>query len=726
MDLESYPTGPMARQADRNVVSYLRIYPGYTPVNLQNPANPEAAFTEKNFIFADSNFFSFFSFRLLRGRREEVLLHPNSVVLTERTAKKYFGSKDPIGRTLRYNGLYDLLVTGISADLPSNTSISFDFVASLSSLATMESHKEETNSQTVGIGAFKTWLLLRDAASAPKVAGTLNHIGTNPWYPEKPMDGFSLTPLRDIHLGGIFGDKANLRYLRIFPLVAGLVLLLALINYMSLATARSSTRAKEVGVRKVLGAGRARIAGQFYVESALFALCSFAVAILLFLLIKPGFLRLLQAQIDSSFLLSPVMLVSAAGLLVMVTLVAGSYPSLVLSAFKPVTVLYGKMSRRRGGERVRKAFIIIQFTISMSLVLCSVIIGKELYFVRHADTGMDRDHVLMLRFSSKLMAYQAFRREVASIPGIARVSTSKYPIFQGFEIWSFPVPGTSKQMNMHVMTVDPNFVSMMGLKWKEGPADESRLNEGNHLLLNEEAVSALGLSGDPVGRKLGVGGPGGTPVDGVLRDFNYESLQAKINPLAVFIVKDTASGWGNGQGGCLLARINAHVNAPTVVESIRKVYSKYDRQTAFDFQFMDEAFDAQYKAEDRLADLLGVFTAITIVIACLGLFALATFSAQQRLKEIGIRKTLGASAAAIGALLSKDFLRPVLVAILIACPLSWWLMNKWLNDFAYRTPLTWWIFPLAGALLLGIALVTVLVRSLRAARSNPAEILRSE
>jgi putative ABC transport system permease protein len=531
--------------------------------------------------------------------------------------------------------------------------------------------------------------------------------------------------LPDAHLDGKLGVRDNLRYLEVFPLIAGLVLLLALINYMSLATARAASRAKEVGVRKVMGAGRGRIAGQFYVESAVFAVLSFTAGILLFLALKPWFLHLLQIQIDDSFLFSPVMLAFAGCLLILVTIAAGSYPSLVLSAFRPVAVLYGKMSGRRGGERVRKAFIVVQFTISMSLILCSLVIEKELNYIRHTDTGMDRENVVMIPFGAGLGHYEAFKREISALPGIRGVATSDYPMYGGFDAWAVKMPGADKEVQLHAMTVDKDFIPMMDLQWKVKPADERSIYDGTHCLLNETAVETLGISGGPLGQQLNFG-KDGIRVAGVLRDFNYQSLQSKISALAIFLRGDTALAWGNGASGCMLVKIRTRVNIPTTVETIHRIYSKYDQKTAFEFQFMDEAFDAQYKAEDRLAGLLGIFTAITILIACLGLFALATFSAQQRVKEIGIRKTLGASTAAIGALLSRDFLRPVIWAIFIACPLSWWLMNKWLDDFAYRTPVPWWIFLGAGVLLLVIALATVLTRSLRAAKANPADALRSE
>lgn len=720
----SYPTGPLLQQADPNVEGWLRTLPAFREVSIKDPAAPEKVFSqESQLLFADSNFFHLFSFRLVKGDPAKVLLRPYTVVLTQTAAKKYFGDKDPIGQMLRLNDLYNFEVTGIAADRPSNTDIAFNVIASMSSVASMKGYEGAERSQMVQPGAFQTWLLLKEPGKARQVERTLNRLAIVPGQPSKDRDAYVLTSLVDHHLHDNFGDRSNLRYLTVFPLAAGLILLLALINYMSLATARATARAREIGVRKVIGAARIRIAGQFYTESAVFALLSFAIGTLLFLLFRSFFFRWLQLPIDNSFLFSPQMLAFSCGLLGLVILVAGSYPSLVLSGFRPVATLYGKMNRNRGGERVRKGFIVLQFTISMTLVLSSVIIQKELYYIRHTDTGIDRENVIMVPFGEDLLHYGAFKREVAALPGIRGAATAHYPMYKGFDAWAVNMPGSDKAIELHTMSVDNDFISLLGLQWREKPVMAPELYDGKHLLLNETAVTRLGLSGDPAGRRLQLGSEEMT-VSGVIKDFNYQSLQSSIGPLCMFISRDTS--WGHGIAGCLLAKIDVHVNIPTTVEAIRNIYRRYDQQAAFDYSFADDAFDSQYKAEDRLAGLLGMFTGITVAIACLGLFALATFAANQRVKEIGIRKVLGASVASIGALLSRDFLRPVLLAVLIACPLSWWIMNRWLMDFAYRTPLSWWIFPLAGLVLLTIALVTVLIRSMKAGRANPVENLRAE
>ncbi|MBS1660767.1 MAG: ABC transporter permease, partial [Bacteroidetes bacterium] len=718
----SYATGPMLQKADPRVEGYLRGYKPYGKINWQNPAQTDARFSEKqNMIFADSRFYEFFTLKLLRGNPALVLQRPLTVVLSENAARKYFGNTYPIGKTLRYNNEYDLEVTGVAANPPSNSSLTYDFVASISSLGSMKDLAPLVNSQSVQAGSLLTWLQLKEPSDARKVELTLTELSKT--EKDAAGDKFILTALPETHLHMNFGDFSNTRYLSIFPLVAGLILLLALVNYMSLATARATTRAKEVGVRKVMGAGRSRIAGQFYTESALYALLAFVLGVGLFLWFRGPFLNLLQLKIDDSFLFRPSVLLFFGGLLVVVIVAAGSYPALVLSGFNPVAVLYGRLSRRRGGERVRKGFSVFQFTISMSLIICSVIIGKELYHIRHTETGVDRENVVMIPFSKTLAHYGAFKQKVGMLAGVRRVATAQFAMYDGTNAFSVKLPGTDKQLWLSSMGIDNDFIALTGLQWKRKPVSELDLYDENHIVINEAAIGKLELPADPVGHPITMGNKNYT-IAGVMQNFNYQSLQREIEPLCLFVTKDTS--YERYGSGCLFVKIDARVNIPTVIESLKKTYGAYDQQTAFEYRFMDEAFDNMYKAEDRLAAMFDVFTVITIVIACLGLFALATFTAEQRMREIGIRKVLGASAVSIGKLLSVDFLRPVLVAMLIASPLSWWAMNKWLDEFVYKTPFSWWIFPMAGLSLLGIALATILFQSVRAANANPVDNLRVE
>jgi putative ABC transport system permease protein len=721
----SYPAAPMIKKADSRVEDFVRYNIVYNKINLQDPASPDSKFSEnKNFLLADSNFFAFFTFHLVEGNASQVLQHPNTLVITERAAKKYFGSADPVGRRLLFNNEYTFEVTGVSTNPPSNSSINFDFVASLSSLPSMKELAGSLQSSSVQAGAFKTWFLLNDPLSSGQVEKTMHNLAQM-GLTEKDENTYHLTALPDGHLGLNFGDVSNTRYLKIFPLVAALTLLLALINYMSLATANAAARAKEVGVRKVLGAAKSKIAGQFYTESAVFALLSFAVGGILFFFIRPYFTNLIQLSIDSSFLFQPRVIVYFIGLLLLVIAVAGSYPALVLSSYNPAATLYGKMSKQRGASRVRRFFTVFQFTISVALIVSSIVIGRQLEFIRHTDTGVDRDRVLTVPFNTTLEHYAAFKTEIEALPGIRQAATAEYPMYRGYNAFFVKPKDKDVNVTLPVISVDDGFISLLGLKWKNKPSTGDLLYDNRHVVINETAINTLNLPPDPIGQRIQLGNQQ-YAVAGVLKDFNFSSLQNKIEALCLFVGKDTASGWGTKKAGCLFAKMNPRTNTPSIVEAIKKIYGKYDRQTAFAYEFMDEDYDSMYKAEDRLAKLFGTFTLITVLIACMGLFALAAFSAQQRTKEIGIRKVLGASVTGIASMLSKDFLLLVGIAIILASPIAGWAMDKWLRDFVYRIHIGWSIFAEAGLLALLIALTITVLQAVKAARANPAESLRSE
>jgi len=729
----SYPVGPAAQAADPAIESSVRMRPAFDGADLQNPESPEVRFRETSrFVYADSNFFSFFSFRLLRGNPETVLARPFTAVLTETAAKKYFGNADPVGKTLTLDKKYPLEVTGVAADMPSNTSIVFDMVASLATMRGLDRYKGYLEDQQLESGTFRTLVLLRQPADTARVARSLSRQSlaaaglnktTDAPYGEIESHQFSLMPLTDYHLK--FFDGAT-PYLGAFTLVAALILLLALVNYMSLATARSTMRAKEVGVRKVIGAGRRKIAGQFYTESALYAMLAFVAGGVLFLCFRPWFCRLMQLPIDASFLVNPAVIGGFAVLLLLVVLLAGSYPSLLLSSFRPVMVLYGRLSRHRNGERIRKGFLVFQFTLSMALMTCAFVIGKELYYFRHTDTGVARENIVMFPFAGTMEHYPSYQKEVAAVPGIRQVATMRYKLYSGTSLVNLvQLPGKTTSDEIMFMITDSGFISLLGLKWKERPDPTTNWYDGAHVVLNETAADAFHWNGRAKGNHFKFGETV-VAVAGVLKDFNFFSLHSAIAPLAIRVPGRIEDEWQDGIDGVLYAKIGSHVNVPALIEAVHRVYARYDRRTAFEYTFLDEQFDSQYKSEDRLAGLMNIFTVITIIISCLGLFALATFAAQQRLKEIGIRKVLGASVASISALLSRDFLRPIVLSVLIACPLAWWVMHRWLQDFAYRTSISWWVFPLAGGGLLLIAQLTVLFRTIKAARANPTVNLRSE
>ncbi|MEP6748280.1 MAG: ABC transporter permease [Bacteroidota bacterium] len=722
----SYAAAPLAKQHVPFVENYVRLFKDYRQPVIQNPQSPELRFSENNLLFADSNFFHFFSFGLANGNKDKVLQQPFSMVISQRIAQKYFGNDNPVGKPLRYNSDYTFTVTGVAEKTPSNSSIQFDFVVSLSSLLSIKELKLFAQSQTVQGGAFISYFLLKSPAQGKQLAENLNKL--NRAANNGDEESFTTVPFANTHLEANFADSSNTKYLAIFPFVAAFVLLLALINYVSLATARAAIRSKEIGVRKVMGAGRRSIAMQFFVESSLYTAISFGLGYMLCILFQPVFFNFLKIDIDNSFLHNPTMLLRFAILFLITVVTASAYPSLLLSAYKPVAVLYGKLSTKTGGVSVRKFFTVFQFSVSVLLIICGIVIDRQMYFFRHADTGVNRDNVLMMPFSQTIgKHYNAFKKETASLPSVQQTAACHYPMYKGYDIFFTKAKNSTADVSIAYMKVDENFISLLGLQWKIKPADSFYYRAKNAVVLNEAAVEKLNFGDNPLNGKLPLGNNTVYNTEGVLKDFNYQSLQGKIGALCLQFSKDddTLSGW-NQSGGCFFAKLAPGANVAQTIQQLKAVYGKYDSAQPFEYYFMDEAFDNMYKAEDRLAKIFSVFTAFTLLIACLGLFGLSAFMAVQRTKEIGIRKVLGASVSQVTALLSKDFLKLVVLAIVIASPIAWWAMNKWLDMFAYKTVIHWWVFILAGAIAVLIALATISFQSIKTAIANPVKSLRTE
>jgi putative ABC transport system permease protein len=726
IDQMSYVSGPIIKQSLPVVEDYMRTTRYFTSVVLvSNPSRPDQKFAEDKLLFADAGFFNFFSFKLLSGQPAQVLSKPFSVVISQDMAKKYFGDKNPVGKTLtiKTDSAYTYQVTGVAKNCPSNSSIEYNFVASNSGFVKTKGAKDYLGDQKLGGGTFDVFVLLRHRSDTTALTTGLRSLYTNTNKNKDAKIDYSLLPLADLHLKRS-RDDSNIKYLTIFPLVALLILLLALVNYMSLSTARATLRAKEIGVRKISGASRKSVALQFYIESAVFAIVSFLLGYALCYLFKPVFLNALQLKIDDSFLYSPMILSLLFGLLLVTIVVSGSYPSLVLSAFKPVVTLKGKMGKQSGGVLIRKIFTTLQFTISVALIICGIVIDRQLYFFRHTDTGVDRDNVVMIPIGAAFNNYSAFNHDIRTLAGISAVSTSRYGMFSYYDMIGLPGKTKNETVMLPSLDVDQDFFQLAGLKWKYPPRPHDNLGTGNKIVLNELAVEKLHLPANPVGSYVNPGSK--TMVAGVVKNFNFGSLEDPILPLGLWVLPDTAKFWKT-QGGCFLfAKIKSHTNLPTLLGAIQKAYKKYEAETPFDYTFMDDAFNARYKAEDRLASIFSIFTVITIVLAGMGLFGLAAFTIEQRTKEIGIRKVLGASISSINGLLSKDFLKLVLLSILIASPIAWYLMHNWLQGFAYRIHIQWWMFAGAGLLAVIVAVITISYHAIKAAVVNPVNSLRSD
>lgn len=714
MDFQLYNAGEDIKKTQPKVEDYIGIH-NNKKIIVSLPLSPENKFTEDNLIFTGENFFSFFSFPLLSGNPATVLKGPFSVVISKDMAKKYFGRNDPVGKTIviRTNSTHTYQITGVAENNPSNSSIQFNFIASGRTLLKLEEYGSYRVNGT-------TYLSLKNAADTGALIRNVQST-----FKKGDKAKFALVPLIDTHLNGVFGAGATGGFLQIFPLVAALILLLALVNYMSLATAKATLRAKEVGVRKVAGASRKTIAIQFFVESALFTLLSFVLAYVIFVLFKPWFLNVLQLKIDNSFLYSPLVLALLGMLLLGTIITAGSYPALVLSAFKPASTLKGKMGKSNGGVIVRKVFTTMQFTIAVALIICGITIDRQLYFFRHADTGLDRENVVIIPGRSSFgKNYRAFNQDIKALVGNDMVATSQRNVYDaGGNLVMLDDMESHETNFVSYMEVDSQFTRLLNLKWKYPPYSALHSDE-NEIFVNEEAINKLHLAPNPVGSEIGTKGMT-YKIAGVLKNFNSLSLAANIQPMAVAVKSDTASSW-TMFGFNLYIKIKPHTNIPTLINSIKGIYNKYDAETPFSYSFLDDDFNAQYKAEDRLASIFSLFTCIAIILATLGLFGLAAFTIEQRFKEIGIRKVLGASITSINTLLSVDFLKLVVLSVIIASPIAWWAMHNWLQKFAYRIAVPWWVFVMAAAIAIVTSILTVSYNAVRAALANPVKSLRNE
>ncbi|SOD79045.1 ABC transporter permease [Spirosoma fluviale] len=722
--------GPAVQEANAGVLGFVRI--ATTPGRVVIKTSPERKFFEGKFILADPSFLSVFSFPFSEGSAQTALVRPMTVLLTERTAERYFGREDPIGKTITYNNKLRFEVTGVLKNPPSNSTVQFDFVASLNSHPAIEriqngflkDDEVALNSQYVQGGHFQTFFLLRSAADTATILRNLPSIikasGANPKGCRYIID-----PLTSVHLGMNFGDTANSRYLTIFLGIAALTLLLALINYMSLTTARATQRAREVGVRKVMGAARSELAGQFYGESIFITLLAFLLALVLVKALRPPFYQLLKLDIDPSFIYSPTFGLAALLLLITCVLLSGSYPALLLSSFNPVKVLKGQLTTGQGGPTVRRIFTVVQLTVSIGLIGCSILIYQQVQHLQNRKLGLYKNRVLVVPVDASLTnQYGRFKHDLRQIPGVERVSAASSVLYkEGGSIYFTQSPVTKKDISIHVLSVDDQFAETLQIPWKSKP-DSTQLAAPNTVVLNEIAVRKMGFGNQPLGQRLSLGSEK-SEVVGVMRNFYFTDINDSNEPLALFVAKDTASAMAQ-YGGSLYVRIQPGADLQQTVGRIETTYRQLQVEKPFEYYFLDETFNNIYKSEARLANLFSAFTGFALFIACLGLFGLAAFTAEQRTKEIGVRKVLGASVTSIITLLSKDFLKLVLVSILIASPIAWWAMNKWLQDFAYKIDIAWWVFALAGGLTTTIALLTVSFQSIKAALINPVKSLRSE
>jgi len=684
---------------------------------------------EKAFMYADPSFFNIFSFKLIQGDKNKVLSAPHQVILTQSTAKRYFNGENPVGKALKLSDdttLYQ--VTGVMQDCPSNSQIKFDFLASFSSLGlTAEDEK------TYWDANYTTYLLLKDQSSIASLQAKLTPFMKKEMAGQGATIDFQLEPFTRVHLYSEFeGFEPNnsIAYIHILEAVALMIMAIACFTYVNLNTARSMERAKEVGVRKVIGAGNQQLFWQFIGESVL--LCTFAttLSIVVATVLLPFFNQLAEKQLKADALFSLPVICGALLLIVLVSLLAGSYPAVVLSNFQPVKVLKGSFKNTVSGQWVRKSLVVFQFSISVVLIVSTFIMQKQLSYIQNKKLGYNRDRVLVLPMDAKMLSnIDAIKQEFKSdnnILSVSRCVSSPVSIGGGYNMRNAIMP-ESQQIAVTADPVDEDYIKTTGLQLVAG-ADlnqqdikdvslPDRSKYTYHFILNESAAKELGWTPQQaIGQRMFLDASRPGYVRGVVKDFNFESLHNPIKPLVLF---PEIRGWS------LLVKLKGN----NIQQSIAFLGSKWKElvpDVPFEYHFMDEDFNKLYSSEIRLGKVLDIFAGIAIALACLGLLGLSSYSAKQRIKEIGVRKVLGASVTNIAALLSIDFVKLVFVAIIISSPIAWWFMDKWLQSFAYRIDISWWIFILSGVVAVTIAIITVSFQAIKAAVMNPVESLRTE
>lgn len=697
------------------------------------------SFEEDWFLQADSTFFDFFDVEMVRGDKRTVLSKPQQMVITEEVAKKYFGKEDPIGKTLGGdNGEYT--VSGVCKSMPANSHLKFDFLASLSSNQFFRRELYTSFSAHV-------YVLLRPGSDAkaleakfPQMVDTYaapqieRNLGKSWEDYKKAGNGYRyfLQPLTSIHLDptnieGTITPSGNGDYVKILSYVAILILVIACINFMNLATARSAERAREVGVRKTMGSPKSQLIYQFLTESILVAFVATALAVLLAYLLLPQFNNLSQKQLaltfDATFIL---MLI---GFALMVGVLAGLYPAFVLSGFNPVVVMKGKFSGSSSGAWMRNGLVVFQFMISIILIVGTLIVGQQMGFMQSKNLGFDKDQVIYIERAFTLEEkLKTFSDEIRENPNIKAVGLTSSMVGRPGDFFGeqFQPEGSTEVLTVKTMVADDYFSQMIDFELSDGKFFAEGTNDSLNILLNETAVKTLNLK-NPIGRRLtsGTDNNDGTQtvrtftIIGVVKDFHFQSLRDEITPLVIF------SNEFLQFNGFITIRVKPE-NVQHTLSQIESRWKVLAPSQPFRYSYLDDNIQREYAEEKRSGQLFSVFSGLAIIIACVGLFGLSAYTASLRTKEIGVRKVLGASVAGVTVLLSKDFTKLVLVAFVLAVPVSWWMMNNWLQSFAYRITPGVGSFLLAGGAALGIAWLTVSYQSVKAAMVNPVKSLRSE
>jgi len=705
--------------------------------------SPEKRFSENRVLFAEPEFLDVFDMEIVKGNGRDALNKPGHALLSESQVLKYFGNEDPIGRTFKLNAKKTFTVAGVYRDLPSNTHLPASILLAFSRKVDYLDADPETWTNVQGTSTFvvvKEGFKISSLETALKSMADKN-INSGPDMPASFRNDFAVQPLKQIHTdtkwqgGGPWTQAVNPMWLWFFASIGLAVLFLACINFINLSTAQALTRAKEVGVRKTMGAGRGQLVNHFMSEAWLLAFFSGLLSILVVKLTLPAINQLADKQISFELFKQPLLIAALILGIIITGFLAGIYPAWIISRFQPVETLKGTYSK--GGKKsalLRKGLVIAQFTISVSLLIALTLISQQVNYMRNANLGFNKENIINVQLRDSKAA-PILARGLSTIPELSGFSfATATPLNSGHwgTIMSLTNGDDPNRQSLTLIMADDNYANLYGLKLLAGRLSATsdtlyrsetlpKENRIEKVTVNKKLLDVLGL-GKPeqaLGKRFWMGmGNGNAEIVGVVSDFNTASLHHAIEPTLLMTFPEVYNQVG--------IKIKAGVDVGKTIKSIGAAWKTAYPDGIFEYKFLDEQIEAYYKAEERLFHLFEIFAGMAMLISCLGLWGLASFASQQRLKEIGIRKVLGASVSNITTLLSKDFLRLVLISILIATPITWWSMNKWLEDFAYRINIGWWVFVLVGAVALLIALLTVSFQAIKAAISNPVKSLRTE
>jgi ABC-type antimicrobial peptide transport system permease subunit len=668
----------------------------------------------------DSGFLKMFSFPLLKGNPETVLNGVHSIVLTESLAKKLFGKEDAMGKVIKIQSKENFTVTGILKDLPTNTRFRFEYLIPWSYKRQMGD-----DDQNWGNNSTRTYVMLKPNATLASVEPKVKVLKQR-YDKDEPKWEMFLYPLKKWRLyssftNGIEDGGGRIEYVRMFGIIAAFILLIACINFMNLSTARSEKRAKEVGIRKVVGAQKVYIIGQFIGESVLMSFIAGIIAIAIVILTIPAFNDLIGEKVAISYD-SPRSWLGGVGFIIFTGILAGSYPAFFLSSFQPVQVLKGTFKKAHALVTPRKILVVLQFTFAIILIICTFIVRQQIDHAQNRETGYNKNNLVYHLFTGEIEKnYELIKNELLSTGVASSITKTSAPLTQSWsdgwgQEWEGKDPNDKTDFFRY--NQEGGLGVTAGLQFIKGRDFDLKkyLTDSTAMIINESAWKVMKFK-DPIGKIVKDNGMDWHIV-GVIKDFILTSPYEPTRPMLIFGPKS----WFQ----TMLIKLNNNTSTAANLKKAELIFKKYNPEYPFEYKFIDEEYARKFEAEQRIGTLAGLFAGLTIFISCLGLFGLATYMAENRIKEIGVRKVLGASVTGIAALLSKDFLKLVLISFLLAVPVAWWAMHSWLQDYSFRVTIQWWVFAMAGLLSVLIAVITISYQAIKAAIANPVKSLRTE